>query len=59
MCRVLNISEFRLFVNCRKYDRVLNMRRDTIKEEFWIFQDSVYGRFLRMQALHKALHMPE
>ena len=59
MCRVLNISEFRLFVNFRKYDRVLNMRRDTIKEEFWIFQDSVYARFLRMQALQKALHMPE
>ena len=35
------------------------MRRDAIMEEFWIFQDSEYASFLRMQALHKALNMPE
>ena len=34
MCRVLNISEFQIFVNFRKYDRVLNMRQDPIMEEF-------------------------
>ena len=34
MCQVLDLSEFLIFVNFRKYDRVLNMRRDAIKEEF-------------------------
>ena len=34
MCRVLNMPEFRIFVNFRKYDRALNMRRDAIMEEF-------------------------
>ena len=38
-----------------KYDRVLNMRQDAITEGFWISQDSGYGRFLRMQALHTVL----
>ena len=38
-----------------KYDRVLNMRQDAIMEGFWISQDSGYGRFLRMQALHTVL----
>ena len=32
MCRVLNMSEFWIFVNFRKYDKVLNMCRDIIKE---------------------------
>ena len=59
MCRVLNISEFQIFVNFRKYDRVLNMRQDPIMEEFCIFQNSKYVRFLHMQALHKLLNMPE
>ena len=48
-----------LFANVRKDDRVLNMRHDTIMEGFSIFQDSKYARFLRMQALHKVLSMPE
>ena len=34
MCQVLDMSEFLIFVNFRKYDRVLNMRRDAIMEEF-------------------------
>ena len=46
MCQVLDLSEFLIFVNFRKYDRVLNMRRDAIMEEFWIFQDYEYTRFL-------------
>ena len=53
------MSEFRIFVNFRKYDRVVNMRRDAIMKEFWIFLDSEHTRFIRMQALHKVLHMPE
>ena len=59
MCRVLNMSEFWIFANFRYYDRVQNMRRDTIMEEVWIFQDSEYARLLRIQALHKVLNMPE
>ena len=35
------------------------MSWDAIMEEFWIFQDSEYGMFLHIQALHKALNMPE
>ena len=35
------------------------MRWDAIMEGFWIFQDSKYGRFLRMQALQKVLNMSE
>ena len=35
------------------------MRRDAIVEGFWIFQDSEYARFLRMQVLYKVLSMPE
>ena len=34
MCRVLNMSDFLIFVNFRKYYRVLNVCRDTIMEEF-------------------------
>ena len=48
-----------MFVNFRKYDRVLNMRRDAIMEEFCIFQEFEYARFLHIQALHKVLNMPE
>ena len=33
MCRVLNMSEFLLFMNFRRYDKVLDMRQDTIMEE--------------------------
>ena len=32
--RVLNISEFSIFVNFRKYDKVMNMSRDAIMKEF-------------------------
>ena len=35
------------------------MHRDVIMEEFWIFQDSKYAKFLFMQALHSSLNMPE
>ena len=35
------------------------MRRDAIMEEFWIFQDSEYARFLQMQALRKVLNKAE
>ena len=37
MCRVLNIldiKEFCIFLNFRKYQRVLNMRRDANVEKF-------------------------
>ena len=59
MCRVLNMSEFLIFVDFCYYDRVLNMRRDLIMEGFCIFQDSGYTRLLDMQALHKVLNMSE
>ena len=35
------------------------MRFDAIKEGFWIFEDSDYACFLRMQALRKVLNIPE
>ena len=35
------------------------MCRNAIMEGFVIFQDSKYAKFLRMQALHKVLSMPE
>ena len=59
MCRVLNMSKLWIFVNIRKYVRVLNLCLYIIKEVFWIFQDCKYVRFLNMQALHKVLDMPE
>ena len=59
MCRVLNMSEFWIFVNFRKYDRILNMRGDAITERFLVIQDSEYARFLRLQALREVLNMPE
>ena len=34
MYRVLNMSEFWIFTNFLKFDRVLNMRQDVIMEEF-------------------------
>ena len=42
MCRVLKMPEVSIFENFCKDGRVLNMRRDVIIKEFWIFQDSVY-----------------
>ena len=48
-----------IFLNFLKLDRVLDMRRDAVMEEFWIFQNSKYARFLLMQAFHKTLNMPE
>ena len=59
MCQILDISEFWILVNFRKYDRVQNMHWDAIMEGFWKFQDFEYARFLYMQVLHKALNMPE
>ena len=59
MCRVLDMSELLIFVNFRKYHRVLNMRWDAIMEEFWIFSNFEYARFLRTQALQKVLNIPE
>ena len=35
------------------------MHRVAVIEGFYIFQDSEYARFLRMQALHKVRNMPE
>ena len=35
------------------------MRQEAMMEGFWIFQDSKYARFLRMQALHEVLNIPE
>ena len=59
MCRVLNMSEFWIFVNFRKYDRILNMRGDAITERFLVIQDSEYAGFLRLQALREVLNMPK
>ena len=56
MCYALNMSEF---VGFRKHGRVLNIRRDTIMKGFRIFWYSEYARFLRMQALHRVLNIPE
>ena len=35
------------------------MLRDAVIEDFWIFQDSKYTRFLHMQGLQKVLNMAE
>ena len=35
------------------------MPRDAIIEEFWIFQNSEYAGFLRVQALYKVLNLAE
>ena len=59
MRRVLNISEFWIFVNFLKYDRVLNVSQDAIMEGFWIFQRSENARCLCTQALRKVQNMPE
>ena len=59
MCRDLNMSEFCIFLNFCKYGRVLNMGGEAIMEEFSIFRDSEYARFLHMQELRKVLNMPE
>ena len=53
-CHYAQASKFpglHRFVYFRKYDRGLNIRRNATKEGFWIFQNSEYFRFLRMQAL--------
>ena len=59
--RVLNMSGFNrsvfcILLNLCKYDRVLNILQDAIMEEFWIFQDYKYARFLHIQELHKVLN---
>ena len=54
MSRVLNMSEFWIFVYFRKCDTVLNMRLG-----FWMFKDSKYTRILRMQVLNRVLNMSE
>ena len=48
MCRVLNMSEFWIFVIFRKYDRILNMCQDAIMEGFWVFQDSEGSEYFRI-----------
>ena len=45
--RVLNIG---------KYDRVLNIRRDTIMEEFWIMK---YDKVVNIPGIYRVLNMPE
>ena len=35
------------------------MRQDAIMEGFWIFQVSLYARFLHMQALHEIYNMSQ
>ena len=57
--RVLSFQGYTGFTYFRKYDKVLSMRRDSIMEEFAVFQDSEYATFLHMQALHKVLNMSE
>ena len=59
MYRVLNMSEFLIFMNFRKYDRAVDMRQDAIMEELRIFQDFQYASFLHMHVLHKVLNMSE
>ena len=55
----LNMSEYLIFVNFSKYDRVLDMHRDAIMEELSIIQDFQYASFLNMYVLHKVLNMSE
>ena len=55
----LNMSEYLIFVNFSKYDRVLDMHRDAIMEELSIIQDFQYASFLHMYVLHKVLNMSE
>ena len=57
--RVLNFQGYTGFTPFRKYDKILNTRRDGIMKGIWIFQDSKYVKFLQMQALHKVLNLPE
>ena len=59
MCQVLNMSQFWIFKNIYKYDRVLYMCSDAIMEGFCILQDSKYPRFLCMQVLYKILNLRE
>ena len=59
MCWVLNMSEFLIFVNFSKYDRVLDMRWDAIMDKLSIFLDFQYANFLHMYMLHKVLNMSE
>ena len=59
MCLILNMPEFWIFANFRKYNRIQNIHGDAIKEEFWVFQDFKYGSLLHMQALYEVLNMPE
>ena len=57
--RVHNFQGYTGLTYFRKYDRVLNMRRDAIMQGFWIFQDSEYANFPHMRRLHKVPNMPE
>ena len=56
MCRVLNIWEFRIFVNFRKNDSVSNVIRMQLR--MCSEQDFKYARFLHMQIFHEVLNMP-
>ena len=57
--KFLNFQVYTEFTYFCKYSIVLNKRRHSIMEWFWIFQDCKYARFFHMQALHKFLNMPE
>ena len=64
---ILNLWESAEYVLRFKYVRVLNIRKSLViwpsseyaLEGFWIFQDSEYTKFLRLQVLQKVLNMPE
>ena len=56
---VLNFRDYPGFTYFRKYDRVLNMRLDTITEGLRVFQDFQHGRLQCMQGLYKVLNMSE
>ena len=59
MCRVLNMSDFWIFVNFPKYDKVLNMHQDATIEDFLVFLDSNYAGFQKIQALCKVVNVSE
>ena len=44
---------------CAQIKTILNMHRVPNMPNFWIWQNSEYGRVFNMLALHSVLNMPE
>ena len=53
------MSDFWIFVNFPKYDKVLNMHQDETIEDFLVFLDSNYAGYQEIQALYKVVNMSE